>query len=77
MLASDGTVVFGDGRSRGSMLTAGLCRRHGKPCLMVPLDSDPVDAASRLRPSFCALAVALAVAGERAFKRADTAVLRQ
>ena len=42
VLAADGTVVFGDARSRGSMLTARLCRRHGKPCLMVPLDSDPI-----------------------------------
>ena len=49
MLASNGTVVFGDARSRGSMLTAHLCRRHGKPCLMVPLNSDPVDAADKLR----------------------------
>jgi Circularly permutated YpsA SLOG family len=32
VLASDGTVVFGDARSRGSMLTARLCRQHGKPC---------------------------------------------
>jgi Circularly permutated YpsA SLOG family len=28
VLASDGTVVFGDSRSRGSMLTARLCQRH-------------------------------------------------
>ena len=48
VLASDGTVVFGDGRSRGSMLTARLCGRPGKPCLTVPLDSDPVDAGDRL-----------------------------
>ena len=48
VLASDGTVVFGDARSRGSMLTARLCGRHGKPCLIVPLDSDPVEAAGRL-----------------------------
>ena len=40
VLASDGTVVFGDARSRGSMLTARLCRRHAKPCLLVPLGSD-------------------------------------
>ena len=48
VLASDGTVVFGDARSRGSMLTARLCQRRGKPCLMVSLRSDPVEAASRL-----------------------------
>ena len=41
VLASDGTVVFGDARSRGSMLTASLCQRHGKPCCMVPLDDEP------------------------------------
>ena len=35
VLASDGTVVFGDARSRGSMLTASLCQRHGKPCCMI------------------------------------------
>ena len=49
VLASDGTVVFGDARSRGSMLTARLCGRHGKPCLLVPPDSDPVGAAGKLR----------------------------
>ena len=41
VLASDGTVVFGDARSRGSMLTASLCQRHGKPCCMVPLVDEP------------------------------------
>ena len=67
VLASDGTVVFGDARSRGSMLTARLCRRHGKPCLMVPLDSDPVDAASRLRAWIAEHDVrTLNVAGNRA-----------
>jgi hypothetical protein len=49
VLASDGTVVFGDARSRGSMLTARLCRRHAKPCLLVPLGSDPIGAAGMLR----------------------------
>ena len=48
VLASNGTVVFGDARSRGSMLTASLCQRHGKPCCMVPLDGDPANAADRL-----------------------------
>src|SRR5688572_12675794 len=33
VLASDGTVMFGDQRSRGAMLTASLCRRHGKAVL--------------------------------------------
>ena len=45
VLASDGTVVFGDARSRGSLLTARLCKRHAKPCLMIPLDSDPGNSA--------------------------------
>jgi Circularly permutated YpsA SLOG family len=49
VLASDGTVVFGDARSGGSMLTASLCRRHGKPCCMIPLDENPTSAAARLR----------------------------
>ncbi len=33
---ADGTVVFGDARSPGSMLTIRLCRRHGRPCLTIP-----------------------------------------
>ena len=49
VLASDGTVVFGDARSHGSMLTASLCRQIGKPCCMIPLDDNPTDAAARLR----------------------------
>jgi hypothetical protein len=48
VLASDGTVVFGDSRSRGSMLTARLCQRHSKPCCMIPLGEDPDAAADRL-----------------------------
>ena len=46
---ADGTVVFGDARSRGSMLTARLCRRHGKPCRTIPLDAAPDQAARQLR----------------------------
>ena len=49
VLASDGTVVFGDARSRGSMVTASLCQRHGKPCCVVPLDGKPTSAAASLR----------------------------
>ena len=49
VLAPDGTVVFGDARSRGSMLTASLCQRHGKSCCMIPLDDNPTSAAARLR----------------------------
>jgi Circularly permutated YpsA SLOG family len=49
VLAADGTVVFGDARSRGSMLTASLCQRHGKPCCVAPLDDKPTSAAASLR----------------------------
>ena len=67
VLASDGTVVFGDARSRGSTLTARLCRRHAKPCLPVPPDSDPVDAAGKLRAWLAEQGVrTLNVAGSRA-----------
>ena len=40
VLASDGTVVFGDARSRGSMLTVRLCQRHEEPVCVLPLDGD-------------------------------------
>jgi hypothetical protein len=67
VLASDGTVVFGDDRSRGSMLTVRLCDRHSKPCLIVPPDSDPVKAADRLRAWITEYRVrTLNVAGNRA-----------
>jgi hypothetical protein len=49
VLSADGTVVFGDSRSEGSMLTARLCRRHGKPCCMVPLGDEVESAAATLR----------------------------
>ena len=45
---ADGTVVFGDARSPGSMLTIRLCRRHGRPCLTIPPDAAPDQAARRL-----------------------------
>jgi hypothetical protein len=67
VLASDGTVVFGDDRSRGSMLTARLCGQHGKPCLVVSLDSDSVEAADTLRAWIAEHRVkTLNVAGNRA-----------
>lgn len=67
VLASDGTEVFGDDRSPGSMLTARLGRRHGKPCLMVPLVSNPAEAADALRAWIAEHCVrTLNVAGNRA-----------
>ena len=48
VLASDGTAVFGDSRSRGSLLTARLCQRERKPCCMIPLDDDRDGAAATL-----------------------------
>ena len=42
-------MVFGDAGSRGSMLTATLCQRHGKPCRMITLDDDTASAAGGLR----------------------------
>ena len=49
MLLADGTVVFGDARSPGSMLTIRLCRRQGRPCLTIPPDAAPEPAARQLR----------------------------
>ena len=46
---ADGTVVFGDARSPGSMLTIGLCRRHGRPCVTIPPNAAPDQAARQLR----------------------------
>lgn len=67
VLASDGTVLFGDTRSRGSMLTTRLCTRHAKSCLIVPLDSDPIGAAAMLRAWIAEHDVrTLNVAGNRA-----------
>ena len=42
-------MVFGDAGSRGSMLTATLCQRHGKPCRMITLDDYTTSAAGGLR----------------------------
>lgn len=47
--ASDGTVVFGDSRSPGSMLTVRLCQQHGKPCGVVRLVGDVDSTAAALR----------------------------
>jgi Circularly permutated YpsA SLOG family len=83
VLASDATVVFGDARSRGSMLTASLCRKHAKLCLFVPLRRDPVEAAHRLRAWIAEHDVrTLNVAGNRASQAPGiaafvTAVLEQ
>ena len=83
VLASDGTVVFGDGRSRGSMLTSRLCQRHGKPCCMVPLDGDGDAAAAALRSWLAEHRIrTLNVAGNRASQAPGvaafvTAVLEQ
>jgi hypothetical protein len=67
VLASDGTAVFGDARSPGSMLTAHLCQRHGKPSCMIPLDDNPSSAAARLRAWLAEHRIrTLNVAGNRA-----------
>ena len=67
VLASDGTVLFGDARSRGSMLTASLCQRHGKPYCTVPLVDEPESAAARLRVWLTEYRIkTLNVAGNRA-----------
>jgi hypothetical protein len=49
VLAADGTVVFGDARSRGSMLTVRPCHRHDRPVCLLPLDGEQAHAATRLR----------------------------
>jgi Circularly permutated YpsA SLOG family len=67
VLASDGTVVFGDSRSRGSMLTARPCQRHGRPCCMIPLGKDTGAAVDRLRSWLAEHRIrTLNVAGNRA-----------
>jgi Circularly permutated YpsA SLOG family len=67
VLASSGTVVFGDGRSRGSILTARLCQQHDKPCCIIALDKDGDAAAATLRSWLAEHRIgALNVAGNRA-----------
>ena len=73
---ADGTVVFGDARSPGSMLTIRLCRRHGKPCLTIPPDAAPDQAARQLRAWLDEHRIAtLNVAGNRASQAPEIAQL--
>ena len=73
---ADGTVVFGDARSPGSMLTIRLCRRHGRPCLTIPPDAAPDQAARQLRAWLDEHRIAtLNVAGNRASQAPEIAQL--
>src|SRR5262245_24147708 len=73
---ADGTVVFGDARSPGSMLTIRLCRRHGRPCLTIPPDAAPDQAARQLRAWLDEHRIAtLNVAGNRACQAPEIAQL--
>ena len=76
MRLADGTVVFGDARSPGSMLTIRLCRRHGRPCLTIPPDAAPDQAARQLRAWLDEHRIAtLNVAGNRASQAPEIAQL--
>ena len=67
VLVADGTVIFGDMRSPGSMLTAELCGRHGRPCLVVTPGAPVAAATQRLRAWLVANRIqTLNVAGNRA-----------
>lgn len=67
LLASDATVVFGDLTLGGTRLTVELCRRHGRPVLLVPDHEPTTEAAARLSHWLAATAVrTLNVAGNRA-----------
>jgi hypothetical protein len=67
VLLADGTVVFGDARSVGSILTISLCRRHGRTRLVIPPDAAPYQAAQQLRAWLDEHRIAtLNVAGNRA-----------
>ena len=67
VLASNGTVVFGDARSRGSMLTARLCRDTASPALWSRSTAIPSRPPSRLRAWIAEHDVrTLNVAGNRA-----------
>jgi len=68
VLGSDATLILYEGElSGGTLLTAGLCRRHGKPVFTLALGREPPEAAAercrafirRARPSI------LNVAGPR------------
>ena len=73
---ADGTVVFGDARSPGSMLTIRLCRRDGRPCLTIPPDAAPDQAARQLRAWLNEHRIAtLNLAGNRASQAPEIAQL--
>ena len=67
VLAADGAVIFGEARSPGSTLTAKLCARHNKPCLVIAPGEAVEDAAVRLRRWLASHGIStLNVAGNRA-----------
>ena len=73
---ADGTVAFGDSQSPGSMLTVRLCRRHGRPCLTIPPDAAPDQAAQQLRAWLDEHRIAtLNVAGNRASQTPEVSQL--
>lgn len=49
VLLADATVIFGTTGSPGSRLTAKLCGRHGKPCLVLRCNLSESIAAGQLR----------------------------
>jgi len=71
ILAADGTLIVSFGPlSNGSLLTKRLAQRHGKPCLCVDCDHEPLEWAAELIRSWLkdnAIGV-LNVAGPRASK---------
>jgi hypothetical protein len=76
VLLADGTVVFGDARSPGSMLTVRLCRRHGRPCLTIRPDAAPDQAARPLQAWLDEHRIAtLHVVGNRASQAPRVAML--
>lgn len=72
--ASSGTVVFSFGRLEGgSRLTAGLCRKHRRPCLHLDGETLPPEEAAGLLADFVGEGMAVSggryvlnVAGQRA-----------
>jgi hypothetical protein len=67
VLVTDGRVLFGDARSPGSMLTAELCERHGRPWLAIAPGAPGEEAAQRLQAGLAANDIrTLNVAGNRA-----------
>ena len=76
MRLANAMVVFGDARSPGSMLTIEICRRHGRPCLTIPPDAAPDQAARQLRAWLDEHRIAtLNVAGNRAGQAPENAHL--